>query len=521
MGAFSVGEDHLSHRILVALGQNPNPSIKVSTKIKAHVEARRQLVDKALAANAVVYGVNTGFGYLSNVCIAPEDLQQLQLNLIRSHACGVGEPMPLPMVRSLLALRIHGFAKGNSAVRLDCINALLNLLKHDLLPSIPMKGSVGASGDLAPQAHMALTLLGEGPAFLDGKSIPARDALARLGIPKLELQAKEGLSLINGTQFMTVLAAYAVHEAEVLAATANVAAAMSLDAIRGTPAPFDARIHEVRPQSGQIKVAAHIRQLLEGRDEIRESRNTANKVQDPYCFRCVPQVHGASCDAIEYASRVVEIELNSVTDNPMVFDEGEFLSGGNFHGAPVAMAMDFLGIAVAELGSISERRIEKMTNPNFSDLQAFLTKKSGLNSGYMIPHVVAAALTSENKGLATPASVDNVTTSADKEDHVSMGPRAAQKALEINHNAATILAIELLAACQAFDLLKPLTPSPRLLRIYQKVRSVANFMEQDASLSEDINRVQQMVKRGEFIENDPLAFMAHGMPSPNNLADSW
>lgn len=484
---FSLGEEKLTCETLVSLASNPNPDIVVTETSWERVKQYRGYVDSVLKSSEKIYGINTGFGFLSDVSIEKDKLQQLQINLIRSHACGVGDFIDKEIVRGLLILRAHTFLLGHSAVTVECIENILQFLKHDILPMIPCKGSVGASGDLAPLSHLALGLIGEGDVWYNNEIVPVKNLLETLGIKQFRPSAKEGLSLINGTQFMTTIAAFAVVEAKNIAYAADAIAAMSLDAIRGTLSAFDDRIHAVRHQVGQREVAKNFLKFFEGDDQIRNSHVDCGKVQDPYSFRCIPQVHGASRDAIDYAERVVQGDLNSVTDNPLAFDEKTFISGGNFHGQPVALVMDFLGIAVAEFGSISERRTEKLTNPSLSGLPAFITKNSGLNSGFMIPHVVSAALVSENKILAHPASVDSIPTSADKEDHVSMGPIAARKCREINKNVAFALSIELLSACQGIDILAPLKPAPTLCKIYDKVREISPYMEEDRSLAKDMD----------------------------------
>lgn len=484
--AFRLGEDRLTPEKLVALAKAPNPSITVTPKARERLLGFRKTVETILTGQDKVYGINTGFGFLADVAIEKDKLSQLQVNLIRSHACGVGEPMADEVVRALLVLRAHTFLIGHSGVRGETLDLILTFLKHDILPVVPCKGSVGASGDLAPLAHLAMGLMGEGDVRHQGETAPAQTILKALGIKPLVPAAKEGLALINGTQFMATVAAFAVTEARTLTKAADVAAALSLDAIRGTLRAFDARVHEVRPQVGQRTVAANVRGLYAGDDAVMNSHDNCGKVQDPYSFRCVPQVHGASRDALAYVAQVVEIDLNSVTDNPLVFADGDIVSGGNFHGQPLAIAMDFLAIAIAELGSIAERRIEKITNPALSGLPPFATKDSGLNSGFMIPHVVAAALVSENKVLCHPASVDSIPTSADKEDHVSMGPIAARKAREIIKNVSRILSIEFLAAAQGLDLLAPLRPGRTLAAVQDAVRGIAPRMDVDRSLHKEI-----------------------------------
>ncbi len=494
---FELGSSSLDTALLFGLTRS-RQKLSVSADAAKQLDRYRNMVDNAIASGKTVYGLNTGFGFLSHVRINESELDQLQANLVRSHACGVGEALSPDLTRALLILRAHTFCLGYSGVTRAAVDMILAFLDHDILPVIPVQGSVGASGDLAPLAHLALGLMGEGQVFYKGKVAPAEAVLSELGIKPLRPQAKEGLSLINGTHFMTAVAAAAIEEARILSQAADIIACLSLDALRGSITPFDPRIHALRPHRGQRATASNVLMLFKESDPILDSHAACDKVQDPYSFRCIPQVHGSSKDAISFAKRTVDIELNSVTDNPLCFDEESVLSGGNFHGEPIAMAMDFLKIAIAELGSISERRIEKLTNPALSGLPAFITKNGGLNSGYMIPHVVAAALASENKTLATPASVDSIPTSADKEDHVSMGPIAARGARSINANVANILAIELLAACQGIDLLGPLKPNKTLATIYDMVRSVSPSMDTDRSLSQDIKQVSHLILQGEL-----------------------
>ncbi len=496
MTTFALGESRLTTEILYRLGAKPAPQLQVSAAARKRLLSFRAHVDKVLQSGERVYGINTGFGFLADVAIPADKLELLQANLVRSHACGVGDPMPDEIVRALLVLRAHTFLLGHSGVREETLEQVLSFLKHDILPVIPCQGSVGASGDLAPLAHLAMGLMGEGDVRYKNETAPAGDVLKALQLKPLKPEAKEGLALINGTHFMTTIAAFAVEEAKALLMTADIAAALSLDAIRGTLRAFDERIHAVRPQAGQTRVAANVRKLFSTQDAIMDSHAACGKVQDPYSFRCVPQVHGASRDAAAYVENVVEIELNSITDNPLVFDDGDVISGGNFHGQPIAIALDFLAIAVAEIGSIAERRVEKLTNPALSGLPAFVTKDSGLNSGFMIPHVVTAALVSENKILAHPASVDSIPTSADKEDHVSMGPIAARKAREINRNVRNVLAIELLAAAQALDILAPLKASAALTAVYDGIRERARTMDQDRSLHKEIAALSAWIGAG-------------------------
>ncbi len=492
---FKLGQDNLTWRVLTELASRPSPAVTVTLDSWTKIEKFRQTIDQAVASGKVIYGVNTGFGFLSDVKIETNKLQELQLNLIRSHACGVGELSPAEHVRALLILRAHTFLLGYSALRKSSIEVVLDFLKHDILPIVPQIGSVGASGDLAPLSHLALGLIGEGEVFYKGQIMAADEAINIAGIKRIIPDAKEGLSLINGTQYMTVVGSFALRLADNVLNAADIMACLSLDAIRGTDNAFDDRIQSVRQQPGQKVVAANLRRYLY-EDQIMASHLDCGKVQDPYSFRCVPQVHGASRDVFDFVEARINGELNSVTDNPLVFEDGSVLSGGNFHGQPIAMALDFLAIALAEIGSISERRIEKITNPAMSGLPAFVVKESGLNSGFMIPHVVAASLVSENKILCHPASVDSIPTSADKEDHVSMGPIAARKALKVAQHVCDILAIEGLTACQGIDLLAPLKPSKPLRAVHQAIRALSPSMSVDRSLYKDIQRVSQFIASG-------------------------
>jgi histidine ammonia-lyase len=491
---FSLGIDKLDATTLVELGKVKNPPCLVDDRAWENLEKYQTYIKEALTGGKKIYGVNTGFGFLSDIAIELPQIRQLQTNLVRSHACGVGDSLEPQLTRSLLILRTHTLLLGHSGVRRAVVEILLKMLEHDILPIIPMQGSVGASGDLAPLAHLAQCLLGEGQVLLDGRVLSALEAFKFFDLKPIELEAKEGLALINGTHFMTTLAAWAVVESEILASAADICACLSLDACRGTIIPFDPRIHQLRPHIGQIIVAENVRQVFQsGIDEVVESHVDCGKVQDPYSFRCVPQVHGATRGVIQHVKDIIEIELNSVTDNPLIFDKQTFLSGGNFHGQPIAMAMDYLAIGVAELGSISERRTEKITNPHQSGLPPFVAQNSGLNSGFMIPHVVAASLVSENKVLCHPASVDSIPTSADKEDHVSMGPLAGKKARQVIQNCRRILAIEFLAASQGLSFLEPLKTNPALDAILKKLRLIAPEMEVDRSLSMEIENVAQWI----------------------------
>lgn len=420
----------------------------------ALVAENRAVVDRIVAEGRTVYGINTGFGQFATVVIPPDQLQQLQLNLVRSHAAGVGEPLPKDQTRALMAARINCLLKAHSGIRTEPIRLLADCLNRDIVPVVPSQGSVGASGDLAPLAHMALLLVGEGLAWADGKPIPGSQALAQAGLKPVTLQAKEGLALINGTQLITSLGNLAVEKFARLADLADEIAALSLEALRGTRAAFDPRIHAARPHPGQIEVAERMRGILGASSEISESHKDCHRVQDAYSLRCIPQVHGVTRDALRFAGAILERELNSATDNPMIFtDTQESRSGGNFHGQYPAFACDVLAIAAADLASISERRQERLVNPAYSDLPAFLTQNGGLESGFMMAHVTSAALVSEMKGLAHPACVDTIPTSAGKEDHVSMGPIAARKLLRAMDALEQVLAIEARMALEGLRIL--------------------------------------------------------------------
>ena len=475
-------------------------SVGLAPAAREAVTRARAVVDQAVVSGAVVYGVDTGFGNFADVVIPKHRLPELQLNLLRSHAAGVGPALDEATTRALMALRANVLAIGRSGVRPETLDLLLNLLNARVHPVVPSQGSVGASGDLAPLAHLALVLVGEGRARHQGQELPGAAALAAASLRPVTLLAKEGLALINGTQLMTAIAALAVVEAWRLARTADVAGALSLDALKGTDVAFDARIHAARPHPGQVASAANLRRLLAG-SAIRESHRDCGKVQDAYSLRCMPQVHGAARDALGFVTRTLEIEMNAATDNPMVFAEtGEMLSGGNFHGEPVAIASDLLAIAVAELGAISERRIERLVNPALSGLPAFLTADGGFQSGLMIAHVTAAALASENKSLCHPASVDSIPTSANKEDHVSMGVTAARKAAAVVANTRRILSIELISACQALEFLKPLSSSPALEAARAAVRAHVARYDSDRSLSAEIEALADQVREGSIAD---------------------
>ncbi|MGO8759060.1 MAG: histidine ammonia-lyase [Terracidiphilus sp.] len=470
----------------------------------ARIDAARDVVQQILAREEAVYGVNTGFGKLSDVRIPADRLSDLQLNLVRSHACGLGKPLPEAEVRAMLLLRSNVLAKGFSGVRREVVEMLINLLNAGVHPVVPEKGSVGASGDLAPLAHLALVLIGEGEAFYRGECVGGAEALRRAGLAPLKLEAKEGLALLNGTQAMTAVGSLALSDAQRLVRLADVAGAMTLEALRGTPAAFDPRIQEARPHRGQVAAARHLTALLE-RSEIRESHRANDpRIQDAYCLRCMPQVHGAVRDALDHATAIVEVESGSATDNPLVFaTSGEVISGGNFHGAPLSYAFDYAAIALTDLASIGERRIDRLINPDINEgLPAFLSSEAGLSSGYMIAHVAAAALLSECKVLAHPASVDSVPTSGGKEDHVSMGMTAALKLRQIVENLEQILAIELLCAAQGLDYRKPLRPGRQIEQVLAEIRKVVPPLKEDRPPATDIGRLVLAVRDGAF---DPAA----------------
>ena len=455
----------------------------------------RAVVERLAAGDQPVYGVNTGVGLLADVRIAPAELEQLQLNVVRSHACGVGEPLARAQVRAMMLIRANVLAKGYSGIRPLVAERLTELLNRGVTPVVPSRGSVGASGDLAPLAHMALVLVGEGEAEVGGVRLPGGEALARAGLEPLRLASKEGISLVNGTQAMLGVGCLELLAAETLAETADVVCAMTLDALRGTPRAFDARIHEARPFAGQAASAARLRALLAG-SPIRESHAACRRVQDAYSLRCAPQVHGAVRDTIAEARRVFSIELNSATDNPMVIGD-EILSGGNFHGEPLALALDYLAIALTALAGISERRTDRLVNPALNeDLPPFLAGHAGLESGLMMAQVTAAALVGENRVLCHPASAGSISTSGNKEDFVSMGMTAALKLRDVVRNTRAALAIEALAAVRALDCLQPLKSSPAL----EAVRGLVPTVAGDVPLSKEIARIEDLIARRAFIE---------------------
>jgi histidine ammonia-lyase len=474
--------------------------VTLGVAARARVEAARAVVERIVAEERVVYGVNTGFGKLSDYIVPPAELRALQLNLVRSHAAGVGPPLPVQEVRAMLLLRANVLALGFSGARSIVIETLLAMLAHDVVPVVPEKGSVGASGDLAPLAHLALATIGEGEVFYQGARGLAGEALQRAGITPLRLEAKEGLALLNGTQAMTAVAALALTRADRVLRAANVGGAMTLEALRGTPVAFDERIHAARPHAGQTETAAHLRALLQDSEIRRSHLENDPRVQDAYSLRCMPQVHGAVRDALRHARAVVETETGSATDNPLVFTQtDEVLSGGNFHGAPVALVCDYAALALTDLISITERRIDRLVNPDENeDLPPFLTKQPGVASGFMMAQVTAAALLAEARVLAHPASVDNVPTDGGKEDHVSMGMTAAVKLRHIVELAEQAIAIELLTAAEALEHRAPLAPGLGVRRAYETVRRHAPRLTRDRPLAPDFAGIAEALRRGEF-----------------------
>jgi histidine ammonia-lyase len=476
--------------------------VSLSAAARQRVDTSRRIVEKIIAAGRTVYGVNTGFGKLSDVRIEDSQLRELQLNLVRSHSCGLGLPLSIEEARAMLLLRANMLAQGYSGCRSVVIETLIQMLAAGVAPVIPEKGSVGASGDLAPLAHLALTIIGEGEAFYRNGRLASADALRRAGISPLELEAKEGIALLNGTQAMAAVGALALHRAERVAVLADVAGAMSLEALRGTPVAFDERLHAARPHPGQIEVAQHLRELLRD-SEIRKSHlENDPRVQDAYSLRCMPQVHGAVRGALAHAREIVEIETGSATDNPLVFaDSGEVLSGGNFHGAPLALAFDYAAMALTDLMSITERRIDRLVNPDSNeDLPPFLTSHPGPASGFMMLQIVAVSLLNEAKVLAHPASIDNVPTDGGKEDHVSMGMTAATKLRSIVDLAERIVAIELITAAEGLDYRAPLQPGRGVKRAYDLVRQQVLRLTSDRAMSSEIERLAKIISNGEFDE---------------------
>ena len=494
-----IGIDQMSLEDLVAIARK-GARVRLAKKSEKALLSTRKLVEKWVEQERIIYGVTTGFGALSEVKISKEETRQLQKNILMSHAAGVGDIMDEEAVRAVMALRIKDLARGHSGIRPETVHQLIELLNRGICPVVPEQGSVGASGDLAPLAHLSLVLIGQGEAFYRGKRMPGLEALRNCGLEPLELEAGEGLALVNGTQMMTAIGGLSVYDSTRLSKMTDIAAAMSLEVLMGTRTEFDPRIHQVRPHPGQIAAADNMERTTRN-SEIISSHKDCARIQDAYTLRCSPQVHGASKDAITYAKRVIETEMNSSTNNPLIFSESEeFLLGGNFHGQPIALAMDFLSIALSELANISERRIERLVNPQLSGLPAFLVSDGGLNSGFMLAQYTAASLVSENKALSHPASVDSIPTSANKEDHVSMGAISARKCREIAKNTEHVIAIEFLCAAQAMDLFTNLKPGEGTLVAYRAIRDAVPHLEKDRVISKDIDTIVKLMRSGKIIE---------------------
>ncbi len=473
--------------------------IELSQEAIERINKSRALVDKFVDENKVVYGITTGFGKFSDVVITGDETKELQRNLIISHACGVGEPLSEEIVRGIMLLRINALAKGFSGIRLSTLNTLIEMLNKGVHPIIPEKGSLGSSGDLAPLCHMVLVMLGEGEAIYKGQKMSGKEAMEKANINTIELTSKEGLALINGTQVMTSIGAHTIYDAMELSKIADIAASLTIEALNGIIDAYDIRVQNIRPHEGQINTSKNLLKLLENSSMI--SRQGEIRVQDAYSLRCVPQIHGGSKDCFKYVKEKVEIEMNSATDNPLIFyEDEEVISGGNFHGQPMALAFDFLGIGLAELANISERRLERLVNPSLSNgLPGFLIRNGGLNSGFMIVQYSAAALVSENKVLAHPASVDSIPSSANQEDHVSMGTIASRKAMEILDNVRKVLSMEILAACQGIDLRgnKGLGNGTKI--VYNIIREKIGYLDKDKPMYEEINKCEEIIKSGEIV----------------------
>ncbi len=482
---------------VVAGARDASITVALDPRAVERMHASRRLVEQWVRDEEVIYGVTTGFGEFANVVIPQADLERLQVNLIRSHAVGAGSPIPPEVMRAMMVLRINALAKGYSGIRLEAVDTLVSMLNADLIPFSPSQGSVGSSGDLVPLAHLVLAAMGEGRVWVGGEAVPAGAELSRCGIAPLRPGAKEGLALINGTQMMSAYGCFALQRAQVLARSADVIAALSVEALKGTDRAYDARLQAVRPHPGQMRVAANMRRLMAG-SAIREShRHHDDRVQDAYSLRCIPQIHGATRDALDYVAGVIGIEINSATDNPLIFpEEGDHVEGGNFHGQPLAIALDTLAIAAAELANVSERRTERMVNGALSRLPRFLTTNGGLNSGYMIAQYTAASIVSENKVLAHPAAVDSIPTSANQEDHNSMGSIAAQKALRVVDNVASVLAVELLCAAQGVDYHHPLRPGAGTAPVHELIRRHVPHMDHDRVIYDDLQTVTELIRDG-------------------------
>lgn len=499
LGRYVIGEKRLTISDVVDVARR-GYEVEVTDTAWERIQRSRDLVERYVAEERVSYGITTGFGKFSDVVIAQEETAELQKNLIISHSCGVGEPLSEEIVRGIIFLRIANLSIGNSGIRRVTMEKLLEILNKRVHPVVPEKGSLGASGDLAPLSHVVLTVLGLGEAFYEGKRMTSGEALAKAGIEPLPyLSSKEGLALINGTQVMTAIGALAAYDAEILVKTADIACALTSEALNGITCAYDPKVHQVRGHIGQIDTAKNLLRILEGSNMT--TKQGEMRVQDPYVLRCAPQIHGASKDALKFIKERIEIEINAVTDNPLIFpDEDQVISGGNFHGQPMALPMDFMGIALAEIGNVSERRLERLVNPALSNgLPAFLTSRGGVNSGYMIVQYSAASLVSENKVLAHPASVDSIPSSANQEDHVSMGTIAARKAREILANSRKAVAMEIMAACQGVDLREKRGIGAGSEAAYSVVREHVAKLEEDRVMYYDINKVEGLITSGEIV----------------------
>jgi len=503
MQAIYLDKQPITIEDLIEVARN-HARVAISEEAGTRVEKTSALIAKWVSEKKVIYGITTGLGALCNVTISDKNARLLQENILMSHAAGIGAPFAEDVVRAIMALRVHDLSMGYSSCRMETIRYLLEFLNKGITPIVPEKGSVGASGDLAPTAHLGLVLIGKGEALYKGNRLSGADVLNRIGLPPLRLEPGEGLALINGTQVMTAIGVLVVHDAVRLSKTADIACAMTLEVLMGSNSEFDPLIHRVRPHPGQVITADNMRRLT-AESEIIASHEGCARVQDAYTLRCSPQIHGASKDAVAHARRVIDIEINSSTTNPLIFQEIEDIRlGGNFHGQPVAMAADYLSMGLAEFGSVSERRIERMVNPQLSELPAFLAENGGLNSGYMIGQYAAAALVSENKVLAHPACVDSIPTSANKEDHVSMGSIAMRQAREILTNVENVIAIELLCAAQAYDLLTKNNPMKAGLgtrEAYRVIREHVPYMARDRELYIDIESMVNVIRSGEMVES--------------------
>jgi histidine ammonia-lyase len=499
LGIIHINGSNLSIEDIINVARK-NHIVELSKEAQENVIKSRKIVDKFVDEEKIVYGITTGFGKFSDVVISKEETKILQKNLIISHACGVGKHFSEDVVRAIMLLRINALSKGNSGIRLETLNTLIEMLNKGVHPIIPEKGSLGASGDLAPLSHMVLVMLGEGEAIYKGERISGKDALSKAGISPVELTSKEGLALINGTQVMTAVGALTIYDSINLLKMADISAALTIEALNGIITAFDEKVHSVRPHTGQINTAKNLLNIL--KQSNMTTKQGEIRVQDAYTLRCTPQIHGASKDAIDYVKKKIDIEINSATDNPLIFpDKEEVISGGNFHGQPMALSFDFLGIALAEIANVSERRLERLVNPALGGLPAFLTQKGGLNSGFMIVQYSAASLVSENKVLAHPASVDSIPSSANQEDHVSMGTIAARKAREILENTRKVLAMEILAAAQGIDLQENKGLGKGTKIAYEIIRNHIEKIVDDVIMYKEIEKCEELIKSNIIVES--------------------